>query len=100
MVAPNHIKSIQLFFPGVNDHAKSPDVPFPYTQSLVFTGDIKKTHEELIRICAWCRENLEDENLWYINADGYIGDFFFNTVTFVFDFVNVEDHMAFKLRWT
>ncbi len=102
MVAPNHAQTIQICFPGISAHAKTPAVPFPYTQELEFDNpndDIERIHKQLIKICVWCRENLEDENLWYINTNGFMDNFFLAKMIFTFDFAHAEDHMAFKLKW-
>ncbi len=89
----------QMFFPSIIGHIKSPDVPFQYTQKLEFVGDIGHMHDQMIEICLWCRENLEDENLWYINTDAYSYEQFTDTVRFEFNFANDVDATAFKLKW-
>lgn len=105
-MAVSKANMLELFFPGIGGHVKSPDVPFQYTQSLILGGnnrphneDVEQMHAQMIGICIWCRENLEDEKLWYINQDKFNFNGHLDTVTFVFDFANAEDHMAFKLKW-
>ena len=101
------IKTLQLFFPEIMNYVRSPDVYFQYTQKLEFSGHFKLINKQIISICDWCKENLKDENLWYINAhinNDFLSEsqknFFSDKIIFVFDFANAEDHMAFKLRWT
>lgn len=91
---------LDLFFPGIGGHVKSPDSPNQYSQRLYFSGsdDIETIHRQLIGICMWARENFKD-GTWYINRKEFDLPNVKPDVCFCFDFANAEDMMAFKLRW-
>ncbi len=63
----------------VRDELSSPDAS---TYSFQFT--IEFTATEMFEVCKWCDENMKDDFLIGIINSG---------------FENIEDAMAFKLRW-
>lgn len=89
---------LDIFFPGINSHVKSPEVPYQYTGGMWFDDatDIEHIHVAMMKICSWCRENLSDS--WYIRRDGFV--YTRDGVVFEFNFAEDTDQMAFKLRWS
>ncbi len=88
---------VYLLFPGILNHMISPASPYQYSQRLRFNqNDIEELYEYMTQICEWCCDNFKDRS-WHITEIAVDHE---DKMYFDFDFANVEDQMAFKLRWT